>query len=565
MTQMLLNMIRSSNIQWLLLLFWLSLVLMLVSSCGKHTHSLNYERTVYGQDTISIHVESRPVKSVSVLLNELKDADALVRERAAGELGNVLNSSDSTIHALVALFNDPDPYVQGKACRSLGNLGSVCVPSLITALSDTSVNMRWCAAISLGKIGRNASAAVNSLSILLNDPHENIRWGCLMSLAQIGPDAREAVRDIKKCRYDRDEDVRWASGFALNEIDPVSQNIRPELRQVITFLDSLTPCLMNELHVPGVSIALVSSCSLAWSRAFGITDVRTGALVTHESIFEAASMSKPVFAYSFLKLAENGAINLDEPLVVYYAEPAVPTQDERKLITGRMVLSHTSGLPNWRKGEEERDGPLPVFFMPGSRFNYSGEGIFSLQGVMEQLVNEPLDAFARRTLFTPLDMKNTDFAWSEKLDLQLAAGHDEKGNFLEKTKYRHPNAAYTLYTTAEDYARFMIEIMKSDRSEHHSLSRASIKKMLSHEISTTVRSPIERPGQARGREVWWGLGWSINTTLDGDIIHHSGSNRSGFRSFAQFNPNRQSGIVIMTNGSAGSDLWIRLISAIGDF
>jgi len=146
----------------------------------------------------------------------------------------------------------------------------------------------------------------------------------------------------------------------------------------------------------------------------------------------------------------------------------------------------------------------------------------------------------------------------------LAAGHDTDGAFLQKTKYSHANTAYTLYTTAEEYALFLNEIMRTDRSAAHSLSRPSIEAMLSHHVRVDVREPIERPGKAKGLEVWWGLGWSINTTGEGDIVHHSGANRSGFRCFSQFSPSRGSGIVIMTNGLGGGDLWTRLICAVGD-
>jgi len=75
---------------------------------------------------------------------------------------------------------------------------------------------------------------------------------------------------------------------------------------------------------------------------------------------------------------------------------------------------------------------------------------------------------------------------------------------------------------------------------------------------------MERPGAAQGRAVYWGLGWSINTTAQGDIAHHSGANSTGFRCFSQFSPTRGSGLVVLTNGSQGGELWTRLVAAIGD-
>ncbi|MGD0783229.1 MAG: serine hydrolase domain-containing protein, partial [Candidatus Aminicenantales bacterium] len=169
------------------------------------------------------------------------------------------------------------------------------------------------------------------------------------------------------------------------------------------------------------------------------------------------------------------------------------------------------------------------------------------------------------TLLRPLGLKHTSFVWTEDVEARLAAGHDERGAFLQKTKYAHANAAYTLYTNAAEYALFLAEIMKTDRSAGHSLSQKSIDEMLSPQVKLDIREPIERPGRAQGRAVYWGLGWSINETEEGSYYHHSGSNRSGFRCFSQFNPGRGSGIVIMTNSSNGSEFWTRLINRLGNY
>jgi CubicO group peptidase (beta-lactamase class C family) len=275
-------------------------------------------------------------------------------------------------------------------------------------------------------------------------------------------------------------------------------------------------------------------------------------------------MTKPVFGYLVMQLVELGKLELDRPLVDYLDPASLRAYPDRRRITARMVLSHTSGLPNWRKGEEERDGPLPVTFTPGSKFGYSGEGFYYLQQVVERITGEPLDLYARRKLLDPLKLKHASFVWTEGLDTLIAGGHDSAGSFLQKSRYIHPNAAYTLYSSVGDYARFLIAIMTPDLTARHSLTQRSISMMLSHQVAVTSREPIERPGKARASEVSWGLGWSINTTARGDIIHHSGANRSGFRCFCQFRPTTGSGIVIMANGLGGSDLWTRLISRIGN-
>jgi hypothetical protein len=86
-----------------------------------------------------------------------------------------------------------------------------------------------------------------------------------------------------------------------------------------------------------------------------------------------------------------------------------------------------------------------------------------------------------------------------------------------------------------------------------------------HQVEVGVRTPITRPGRAMGLGTYWGLGWAIDSTISGNIIYHSGANRSGFRCYSQFNYDEGSGIVIMTNGLDGSELWRRVVEKIGDF
>jgi CubicO group peptidase (beta-lactamase class C family) len=494
----------------------------------------------------------------------LRDPDTGVREKAAEALGKLGPVAASAVPALVRLFADPDPYVQGKASEALGRIGRAAVPALTQALQDRAHTVRWCAAIALGRMGAAAHDAVPALTKALRDADENVRWCAAVALGGIGGPATPAVPALLGCLYDKDEDVRWGANLALTQIDPAFATRQVGWRSAAATIEEVAPALMRELHVPGASIALIAGRRVVWSKSFGVADARSGTPVTSETLFEACSMSKPVFAYLAMMLVEQGKLDLDRPLAEILPEDDPPEQPEKRLITARMVLSHTTGLPNWRKGDEERGGPLPVKSRPGSRFGYSGEGMFYLQRVVEHITGEPLDVYARRTLFTPLGLRHMSYVWTPDLEPALASGHDENGKFRMKTKYVHPNAAYSLYTSALDYAAILLEVISPDRSAACSLSPASIEAMLGHQVALDARDPIERPASARGVAVFWGLGWSINATPAGDIVHHSGSNRSGFRCFSQFSPGKGSGIVIMTNGTNGGDLWTRLISEVGD-
>jgi CubicO group peptidase (beta-lactamase class C family) len=266
-----------------------------------------------------------------------------------------------------------------------------------------------------------------------------------------------------------------------------------------------------------------------------------------------------------MQLVDAGGLDLDRPLPQDEAAAFVPERAGGGRITARMLLSHTAGLPNWRPGDEEREGPLPLLFEPGSRFGYSGEGMFYLQRVVERRTGQPLDLLARTALFEPLGLKNSTFAWNPAAERLLASGHGENGTFLAKSKYNHPNAAYTLYTTAEEYARILVEVMRAASVGSEILSQGSASEMLRRQVALDARDPIERPGSAQGRSVYWGLGWSLNATAAGDVFHHSGANRTGFRCYSQFSPGRRTGLVILTNGLGGGELWTRLVAAIGDW
>jgi CubicO group peptidase (beta-lactamase class C family) len=501
---------------------------------------------------------------VGRLVPALASATADRRERAAEALGRLGSADPELVDALVRALADPDPYVNGRAAEALGRIGTGAVPALARALEDRNENVRWCAAIALGRMGPNAVGAVPALAKALRDSNANLRWSAVMAIGATGDGGRSAVPALLLALHDGDDDVRWGAFQVLSRVAPEALSGRPDPTTVVVTIESMVPALMGELHVPGVSVAVVRDRALAWSRSFGVSDVRTKAPVSGKTLFEACSMSKPVFACTVMQLAEQNRLDLDRPLVDYLDPPSLVAQPLRRLITARMVLSHTSGLPNWRKGEEEREGPIPVLFAPGSRFSYSGEGYFYLQRVVESITGEPIEVTARRTLFSPLGLDHTSYVWSAELDPDIACGHAEDGSFLQKSRYTHANAAYSLYTSAEDFAKLLVEILRTERTPASPLSERSVDAMLTRSIGLDIREPIERPGRAMGQAVFWGLGWSINSTMIGDIIHHSGANRSGFRCFSQLNRAEGSGIVIMTNGLSGDELWRRLIREIGD-
>jgi CubicO group peptidase (beta-lactamase class C family) len=147
-----------------------------------------------------------------------------------------------------------------------------------------------------------------------------------------------------------------------------------DLRQ----LERLVPELMSQGAVPGASIAIIKNATVVWHRGFGVRDASSHAPVDDDTVFEAASVSKTVFAYAIMQLVDRGTLSLDRPLTDYTSERVLEDDARLNLITARHVLSHTSGFPNFRTRAE----PLRIHFTPGERFEYSGEGYWYLQSIV---------------------------------------------------------------------------------------------------------------------------------------------------------------------------------------
>lgn len=162
---------------------------------------------------------------------------------------------------------------------------------------------------------------------------------------------------------------------------------------LIADLESQIPAWLAAANVPGLSIAVVRDAKVVWARGFGVKHATTNIPVDDQTLFEAGSVSKTVFAYAVMKLHETGVLNLDRPLATYVSDRWL-VDPRFAQITARQVLSHTTGLPNWRSGNE----PLRIHFTPGSQFQYSGEGYSYLQLVVSRLTGR-IDAQTCETLF----------------------------------------------------------------------------------------------------------------------------------------------------------------------
>jgi len=314
-------------------------------------------------------------------------------------------------------------------------------------------------------------------------------------------------------------------------------------RATITTLQERLPELMKEATVPGVSLALIRGGRTYWVGNFGVRDAKSQQSVTDDTIFEAASLSKPVLAYGALKLVDQGKLDLDAPLTRYLPKPSIKGDARLEMITARYVLSHRTGFPNWRG-----DGnPLTIRFTPGERFSYSGEGFVYLQKVVEQLTGKSLNDYMTEAVFVPLGMTSSSYVWRADYDSRTAFGHDGAGQVREKAKPKDANAAASLHTIASDYARFVEAVLNKE-----GLKQSTLEAMERPQIAVNPECTncTDRQPKELSKTLFWGLGVGIQQTRQGKSLWHWGDN-GAFKCFFMAYPKQKIGVVLFTNGENG--------------
>lgn len=350
------------------------------------------------------------------------------------------------------------------------------------------------------------------------------------------------------------ESSRAALSFSLlPRVAQAQGNAKPaELKDgapsenLIAELERLIPKLMEEAMVPGLSIALIKNAKLLWRRGFGVKDSASKVPVDNDTMFEAASVSKTVFAYAAMKLCEKGVIGLDTPLTKYVPQPFLEGDPRLELITARHVLSHTSGFQNWRSDKD----PLKIHFTPGEKHLYSGEGYSYLQSVVTHVTGQPIEPYMKANLLVPFGMTSSGYAWNDTFEKRMARPHDPEGKPFKNSKPTATDiaryaAAGELRTTPTEYAKFMIEVIAPSRSDAFRLKKENLEEML-------------RPQVKVAESTSWALGWQIQHTDKGNLITHGGDN-NGFHAFVAASVERKCGCAIMTNGENGYQVLMKLI------
>jgi serine-type D-Ala-D-Ala carboxypeptidase/endopeptidase len=335
--------------------------------------------------------------------------------------------------------------------------------------------------------------------------------------------------------------------------------------------------LIAKANVQGLGISIIHNKALVYQKYFGKRDVQNSEAFTPGCIWYGASFSKTVFADIVLQLSEDNIIHLDSPLYKYLSKPlhAYTTStvrqilggnsynyaelegDERyKMITARMCLSHTSGLPNWRWIEDDRR--LKIKFEPGTRYSYSGEAMFLLQMVIEELTGKDFEDIARERVFVPLEMQHSSFVWQRDYEDNHAVGHDKHSNNLGIQKSNVPNAAGSLSTSLEDYTKFFIEILKQEKPRYKQLITPQVRIKSKQQFGPNAWIDTNENDSI---QLSYGLGFGLYETPYGKAFFKEGHG-DGWQHYAVGFPERGLGLIMMSNSDQAESIFKELIEFI---
>ena len=307
--------------------------------------------------------------------------------------------------------------------------------------------------------------------------------------------------------------------------------------------------IIKDSNIASASVAIIESGTFQYAVASG--EARTKVQATPASLYNIASLTKPITAEIALRLVEEGKITLDENMSNFWVDPDIASDPRRNLLTPRLVMSHRTGFPNWREGRLKFDRA------PGTLFGYSGEGYEYLARFILNKTKHPIDYWAENLVFSRIGMRNTTYTTRPWLKDQIALPHDGQGRELEPQIRNVPVASDDAYSTPSDYALFVTSLMQG-QSTPSPLSKERIIVQTDRK-SETCKS---LPEALCPDEIGMALGWELYVIKGVRYFMHTGADDGTF-TFAYFSPDSKSGAVIFTNSSNGAKAVLPLLRTTG--
>ncbi|HTF28580.1 MAG TPA: serine hydrolase [Flavitalea sp.] len=312
-----------------------------------------------------------------------------------------------------------------------------------------------------------------------------------------------------------------------------------------TAIDHFIESYQKYYGIPGVSLALIKDGRLIYHKTYGVRNTMTEDKVDSNTLFEAASVTKPVFAFAVQRLAERGVIDLERPLYQYLSYPDIAYDERYKLMTGKHVLTHRTGFPNWRWMNE--NGKLDLKFTPGTDYNYSGEGFEYLKMVVEKITGKKVEQVLKEEVLDPVGLYHTFFSKNDSLQRMVASGHYDMLP-VDDGLPESPGMAYSMHTEAKIFTKFMLYLL-----EQKGLNNQSYQTMFQKQSDYKFGPDDKKPKTP----TYMGMSLEVRETPFGKSFGHGGNN-GDFKCQFEVYKDLKMGYVIFTNSNT-SDQLIRVL------
>jgi CubicO group peptidase (beta-lactamase class C family) len=318
--------------------------------------------------------------------------------------------------------------------------------------------------------------------------------------------------------------------------------------------DARIPELLKKHGAAGIAVGVIRNRKLVWTGYYG--QQGPGVPVTANSLFNVASLAKPVTAEAILRLASAGKLSLDEPMARHWVDPDLAGDPRLEKLTARVALSHRTGFPNWRRSDPDKK--LRFGSEPGTKASYSGEGYDYLARFAEKATGKGFEELVQILVFEPIGIRSAALSRRDWMKGRITTPMDAKGawgssNLREAGQW---TAADDLFVTLADYAAFMIAVSRGD-----GLSPAVAAQR------TKMHTPTEGCGSAKRQTcptaTGFGLGWELLTFSGRQMLWHTGGDWAE-STMSYIYPDTGDGALIFINGASGKPVLLDVLDAIED-